>query len=237
MISLSLVTPLFNEEKNLPKLFSALEEYRNTQTDFLLEFVFINDGSIDGTEELLQDFAAKHSEYTKVISYPENEGRGYALRRGMLEATGDWRLVLDADLAAPLSEAKKLIPCIESGCDIIIGSRSIRGAQVETPPSHLRFILGVGFIVLARICTDVRVSDFSCGFKCFSKQAAEMILPQTKINRWAHDAENLYLAKKFGLKVCEIPLTWRNGPGTTVRIGSAVVQSLIDLVRIRLIHR
>lgn len=237
MISLSLVTPLYNEEQNLPKLLSALEEYTRTQKDFVLELVFINDGSADHTESILQSFAASHPGYVRVVSYSKNGGRGYALRKGMLAATGDWRLVLDADLAAPLTEVKKLIPYIESGCDIIIGSRSIPGAQVETPPSFLRWFLGTGFIWLTRIITGVYASDVSCGFKCFSKEAVERILPLTKINRWAHDAENLYLAKKFGLKVCEVPLVWRNGPGTTVRIGSAVVQSLIDLVRIRYIHR
>lgn len=237
MISLSLVFPLYNEEKNLPKLFSALEDYMSTQTDFMLEIVFINDGSTDTTERLLQSFAKSHPENVKVVSYEKNGGRGYALRRGMLEAKGDWRLVLDADLASPLSEVKKIILYIESGCDLIIGSRSLPGAHVEMPPSFLRWVLGTGFIVLARIATGVHVSDFSCGFKCFSREAVELILPRTKINRWAHDAENLYLAQKFGLAICEIPLVWRNGPQTTVRIGSAVLQSLVDLARIRFIHR
>jgi dolichyl-phosphate beta-glucosyltransferase len=237
MISLSLVTPLYNEEKNLPRLLSELESYAASQHDFALELVFVSDGSTDKTNTMLEAFAGKHPGTTQVISYSPNRGRGYALRKGMLSAKGDWRVVLDADLAAPLSEIKKLIPYIENGCELIVGSRRLPGARVESKPSILRSLLSLGFIGLARIATGVRVTDYSCGFKCFSKRAAEAILPRTKIERWAHDAENLYLAKKLGFTICEVPLVWRNGPQTTVRVFGAVASTLYDLLRLRLIHR
>ena len=237
MISLSLVFPLFNQESNLPKLFVALEDYIRKQNYFALEVVFVDDGSTDNTYELVFGFVEKHKEYSKFISYEENKGRGYALRQGMLEVNGDWRLVLDPDLSASLEEIEKLIPFINKGCQMIIGSRYIQGSHVETPPSLLRGILGRSFIFLSNLILGLNVSDVSCGFKCFSKASAQLILPKTKIDRWAHDAENLYLAKKYKVKVCEVPLLWTNGQGTTIRVFRAVAQSFYDLLMIPFIHR
>lgn len=234
MISLSVVVPVFNEEKNLPRFFTAFDDFLLENKDFLLELVFVNDGSTDKTDVLLREFA-NGKENVKVISYRKNRGKGYAVRTGMLAAQGEWRLFMDADLAVSFGEIKKIFSSpLQS--PIVIGSRVIDGSRIKVPQGRMRSFLGACFTFLANIITGVGVTDFTCGFKCFSKEATQTIFLLAQIDRWSYDAEILYIAKKQSLPVCEIPVTWRNGSETRVRPGG-MVEAFIDLLRIMYIHR
>lgn len=234
--SLSIVIPLYNQKENIPRLFSELDRYLKEHPSTSAEVVLVNDGSTDESHTLLTEQVARFSHPVRLMSYNKNRGRGYAVRTGVLASSGAWVVVMDPDLAASFTHIDNIFNYIHD-YDVIIGSRRILGAEVVTPPSPTRWVLGMGFIIIARAITRVPVSDFSCGFKCYSRNAAQLIFPQTKINRWAHDAEILYLAKKFGLAIYEIPLRWTNGRGTSVRIVTTVALTLYDLTRLRFLHR
>ncbi|MEK7228043.1 MAG: dolichyl-phosphate beta-glucosyltransferase, partial [Patescibacteria group bacterium] len=229
MKTLSIIIPCFNEEKNLPKLFFALKEYVNSQNKFELEIVFINDGSTDQTHFLIEQFIRDYSYLMRQISYNQNKGKGFAVRKGMLEAKGDWRVFLDADLAVSLDQIEKINPYIDNINNIIIGSRVSSSSQIAVSQNAIRQYFGKVFTSLANIVTGLRISDFTCGFKCFSKEATEKIFPNTKINHWTFDAEVLCLARRYNFDIQEVGVVWRNGSDSKVRIGKDIVGSFIDL--------
>lgn len=237
-MTLSLVIPAYNEARNLPGLFVVLEDFLRTEKRFASEIVFVDDGSTDATADLVRGFAARHPDTVRLIVSPANRGKGHAVRTGMLAATGEWRLMMDADLAVPLSTVGLLLPHIERGCPVIIGSRVLPDSRLAVPQGPIRVILGKGFTLLANLITGARVSDFTCGFKCFSREAVETIFPKTRIDRWSYDAEILYLSRRHGFEIAEIPVVWTNGPETKVRLlRGDLLRSLADLIRIVRIHR
>jgi dolichyl-phosphate beta-glucosyltransferase len=236
MTSLSIIIPLYNEELSIPALIGELQALRVQGLFDRLEPVFINDGSTDGTEEVLRAQAGS-LEGSVVLSYPINRGKGCAVRTGMLAASGEWRLVVDADLSVPLQDIRCMLPAMEKQCAIIIGSRNLPGSSILVPQRFFRCIIGKGFSRIANAVLRLGISDISCGFKCFSAPAAGALFTQSKIDRWAYDAEILYLAKIRNLKVCEVAIRWINRPESRVRLLPAIAGSLRDLARIRLLHR
>lgn len=236
MTSFSIIIPCFNEEKNLPRLFSELESFSRSQTLFNLEVILVDDGSTDTTKILLEDFCKIHSNM-KIVSLPVNEGKGAAVRKGMLEALGDWRLFMDADLAVSFDQIKMIVPFMLDKNEVIIGSRRVLGSLVYLPQGLPRQFLGQGFTFLANNITGLQVSDFTCGFKCFSKKATEKIFPKVQINRWTYDVEILYLAHLNGFNICEVGVVWKDGPETKVKIFKDTFWSMVDVIRIRLIHK
>lgn len=231
-LSISIIIPVFNEEKRLPKTFSALEYFLNDHTFSDVEIIFVDDGSSDKTAEMVRNFKFRYP--VKLISYSKNRGKGYAVRQGMLSSSKNYSLMLDADMSTPFSELHKLIPLMQQRCPVIIGTRKAQGSKVTERQSWYRKKLGEGYTLLARLITGVWVSDFTCGFKCFSKAAVDKIFPLAKIDRWSYDAEILFLAKKFGFQICEVPVVWQNDRHTKVRLGRDIFGSFLDLVRLRL---
>ncbi len=229
-ISLSLVIPVYNEEKRIGKTFDALFDFSRHHMFADLEVVFVNDGSRDSTLDKIRNFSA--SLPVRVISYQENRGKGFAVRRGMLEAKNDYVLFLDADMSTPLSEINLFLPYIRDHEDVIIGSRKIQGARVRKYQPWHRRMMGEVYTALANYITKAGVSDFTCGFKCFSRQASRKVFENAKIDRWSYDAEILFLARKFNLRIIEVGVSWENDEDTKVRLGIDAIQSLFDLVRI-----
>lgn len=231
-ISFSIIIPVFNEEKRLPRTFSELEDFFKTSRFKDLEVIFADDGSRDKTVNLINDFKQRYA-FVKLISYRENRGKGYAVRQGMIRAKGDYSLTIDADMSTSPQELLKALPLIESGCPVIIGTRKAKGAKMVPPQPILRRKLGEGYTWLARLVTGVKASDFTCGFKCFSREAREKIFPLARIDRWSYDAEILFLAKRLGFQVCEVPVIWKNDRDTRVRLVKDILGSFIELLRIR----
>ena len=229
--SLSIIFPVFNEAKRLQKTFEAVSSFRTPEIFSNVEIIFVNDGSRDGSASLIKEF--KCGWPVKLISYEKNRGKGFAIRTGMLAASGDWRLMLDADMSTPLDELEKFARFVEAGCPVIIGSRKTEDAKViKAQPRH-RELLGIGYYLLAKLVTGVSISDFTCGFKMFSKDAALAIFSKSKIDRWSYDSEIMYLAKKIGFKICEVGVDWENDADTKVSLKKDTLQSLIDLIKIR----
>ena len=226
---LSIIVPVFNENGRIRNA-SAISGYLNQQ-EFSSELIVVDDGSTDNTLNLLEN--TSNNSNRRIISYQPNRGKGRAIKVGMLAAKGKYRLFTDIDLSTPMEEFHKFLPHL-GGYDVIIGSRRIEGAHVLQHQSHLRETLGKGFTCLSNLTLKLTASDFTCGFKCFSRSAAEKIFPKMTIDRWGFDSEILYIAKKHGLSVKEIPVTWENDPLTKVRFPRDLIKSFLELLQVRL---
>jgi len=234
-ISISIIFPVFNEESRLEKAFSALGYFLNNDTFSNVEIIFVDDGSQDKSAEMINNFSFKYP--IRLISYKENRGKGYAVRRGMLAANNDYCLMLDVDMSTDFKELEKMIPLIKQGISVIIGTRKVEGATMIRRQPWYRQKLGEGYTFIANIITGVWVSDYTCGFKCFSRGAVNKIFPLVVVDRWSYDVEILFLAKKLGFSIREVPVSWENDDNSRVRLFRDMFGSFIDLIKIRIKHR
>jgi dolichyl-phosphate beta-glucosyltransferase len=243
MRSISFVIPCYNEEKRLKKTFAALDAVRLPRGLKLSEIVFIDDGSTDKTFERIANFA-KRSVPVTIISYKKNRGKGYAIRQGMLalieaeglESKADYVLFFDADMSVSLVEIKKIAPFLLREFDVIIGTRKNGGSTVTVHQPLYREILGRAFTKITQLVLGVKITDFTCGFKAFSRKAVRQVFPRTKIDGWGYDAEVLFLSDRTNLKMVEVPVAWSNDPGTKVKLGSAIINTSWELIKIRYYH-
>ena len=210
----SIVIPAYNEGARLgPTLERVLGYVHAEQWD--AEVVVVNDGSRDNTAEIVHAFAAKDP-ILRLVENPGNRGKGYSVRNGMLNARGRIVLFSDADLSSPIEEAPKLLVALNSGADIAIGSRWLRAeTQTQRQPLH-RQIFGRIFNLMLRITLGLKFKDTQCGFKAFKQSAVQAIFPLQKIERWGFDPEVLFLARKFGFKVQEVPVAWGHSGDTRI---------------------
>lgn len=229
----SVIIPAYNEERRLPKTLEKIDKYLSRQS-YDYEILVVNDGSKDRTVEIAKNLAPTIKNLT-VTGYEQNRGKGFAVRFGMLEAKGDYRLFTDADNSTSVDQIEKMWPEFEKGFDIVIGSRDVKGAVLNPPQSWIRqIILGEGFKLYRKIIVDLwGIEDTQCGFKCFKKSAAENIFPKCKIDRFAFDPEILIIGKSLGGKIKEIPVYWKNDLESKVKFKS-MVKMAIDLIKIRL---
>ena len=229
---LSVIIPAYNEEKRLPKTLEEIDNYLRRQS-YDYEIVVVNDGSKDLTAEAVRGMSSVIKNL-KLIDNKINQGKGAVVRQGMVEAKGEYRLFTDADNSTSIDQIEKMWPEFEKGFDIVIGSRDIKGAVLDPPQPFLRnVILGEGFKLYRKFIIGLwKIQDTQCGFKAFSKKAAENIFPKCKINRFAFDPEILVVAKKLGYKIKEIPVYWKNDPESKVKFNS-MVKMAIDLLKIK----
>ena len=232
-IYLSVVIPAYNEEKRIPKTLAEIDKYLRKQ-DYDYEILVVNDGSKDKTVEVVENLKSQISNL-KITGYEKNRGKGYAVRFGMLEAKGDYRLFTDADNSTSIDQIEKIWPEFEKGFDVVIGSRDIKGSILDPPQPFLRkIILGEGFKLYRKIIIGLwGIEDTQCGFKCFTKKAAENIFPKCQIDRFAFDPEILVIAKKLGYKIKEIPVYWKNDPESKIKLKS-IFKMALDLIKIKI---
>jgi len=230
---LSVIIPAYNEGKRLPKTLEEIDKYLRKQS-YDYEILVVNDGSKDKTVEIAKGLIPKIKNLI-VTGYKKNQGKGYAVRFGMLEAKGDYRLFTDADNSTSIDHVEKIWPEFKKGFDIIIGSRDIKGAVLDPPQPWIRkLILGEGFKLYRKIIIGLwGIEDTQCGFKCFTKKATEKIFQKCRINRFAFDPEFLVIAKKLGYEIKEIPIYWKNDPESKVKFKS-IIKMALDLIKIRL---
>jgi glycosyltransferase involved in cell wall biosynthesis len=196
------------------------------------EVIVVNDGSRDNTAELVRSFAAKNP-MVRLIENPGNRGKGYSVRNGMLNARGEIIAFSDADLSSPIEELPKLLAALEAGADIAIGSRWLK-AELQTQRQSLhRQLFGRIFNGLNRVILGLQFKDTQCGFKAFTRRAAHMVMPLQQIERWGFDPEILFLARKFGLRVVEIPVRWGHVGGTRINPVVDGARMFQEMVRIR----
>jgi len=227
---LSVVIPVFNEEKridNLLKIDKVLLKLSQPT-----EIIVVNDGSNDKTLKLLKRFNVNTP--LRIISYKVNKGKGYAVKKGMLAAHGKYRLFMDIDLSTKPEQIMKFLKKIEKGYDVVIGSRKIKGARVTNRQSILRENLGKTFTALSKVVLEVPISDFTCGFKMFRDSASYKIFRLQKLNRWGFDSEILFLAVRKKLRLIEVPIEWENKPYSKVKFPQDLIGSFIELLQIRI---
>jgi dolichyl-phosphate beta-glucosyltransferase len=231
-IFLSVIIPAFNEEKRLPKTLKEIDDYLKKQ-NYTFEIIVVSDGSTDRTCELVEELKSKILNL-KLICEKKNRGKGYAVKIGMLNAQGEFRLFTDADNSTPISEIEKFLPEFEKGADIVIASRELKGAILDPPQPLFRRFVGEVFKYLRKIIVGLwEIQDTQCGFKCFKGEVAEKIFPKAKIERFAFDPEILLIAKKMGFKIKEVPVYWKNDLQSKVKFKS-MVKMLVDLFKIKI---
>ena len=202
----SIVVPAYNERARIGATLEQMLEHLRAQK-WSAEIIVVNDGSRDDTASFVSQFAAEHPE-VRLVENPGNQGKGYAVRNGMLNARGKVLLFTDADLSSPITEASKLFAALEKGADVAIGSRWLNPSLQFQRQSLKRQIMSRAFNLFTRAVLTFPYHDTQCGFKAFTRRAAEMIFPLQRITRWGFDAEIIYLAHHMKLNVAEVPVAW-----------------------------
>ncbi len=232
MHSLSIVIPAFNEEQRLPDTLDRITGWLAAKSWDQTEILVVDDGSRDGTAKLAESYGRG----VRLLRNPGNRGKGYAVRHGMLEANGEWVLYTDADLSAPIDEFDKLCVAATAGnAQVAIGSRALDRSLVKVHQAAFREYSGRFFNLVMRMTTGLAFLDTQCGFKLFRRDAAQAIFSRQKLDGFSFDVEDLYIAKKLGIGVVEVPVRWSNVEGTKVSLLSGL-RSFQDLVLIRRLH-
>lgn len=229
-MNFSIIIPVYNEEKRIPANIDKIFNFFNKLADHKIEIIFINDGSTDNTKNVLEEYRKQYD--FQVIEYGTNQGKGYAVKQGVMAANGDWIVFFDIDLATPLEEFNNLLDSINTENDIIIGSRRLQKSQIKKSESKLRTFLGHGFTKISNILVP-GITDFTCGFKCFSKNSAKTIFSLSRIHRWGFDTEILYIAKLKNFKVKQIPVSWAHDQDSRVKVFKAVFSSFRELIQMK----
>jgi len=231
-LDLSIVIPAYNEEQRLPKTLDSIFSYVKSRP-YLVEIIVVDDGSSDQTAEVVITCRQKYPEL-RLLSNTQNRGKGFSVRHGMLEARGEIALFSDADLSTPIEEADKLLAAMrENGYDAAIGSRAVDRSLIEVHQSLIREQAGILFNRLVRWIMGIEFSDTQCGFKAFRRERTRIIFKQQRIERFGFDPEILFLAKRNGLRVAEIPVRWSHDVETKVNVASDGIRMFLDLLLIR----
>ena len=229
---LSIVIPAYNEAERLGPTLDRVLSFI-VEHPWESEIVVVDDGSGDGTAEIARNYAGKSSGIVRLVENPGNHGKGYSVRNGVLNSNGDIILFTDADLSAPIAEAVKLITAVDHGADIAIGSRWAQSELQTRRQSLTRQVMGRVFNGFLRVLLRLDFKDTQCGFKAFRRQAARALFPLQRIERWGFDPEILFLARRMGFRVEEVPVRW--GHDTRTRINPIMDGSrmLAEMIRIR----
>jgi dolichyl-phosphate beta-glucosyltransferase len=232
---LSIVVPAYNEEARIGNTLKRMLTYFDAQP-YSYEILVVSDGSNDGTLEVVSHIAAQRKQ-VRALSYVGNRGKGYAVRYGVLRAQGERVLFSDADLATPIEEVEKLLAKLNAGYDIAIGSRDVAGSELIKRQSALREFGGKTFNKMVQLLAVPGIHDTQCGFKLFTRAAAQAIFRRAQVDHFAFDVEVLYLAMRvFGYRVAETPVRWQHVEGSKVRFVRDACRMVKTVVRIRLTH-
>ncbi len=229
-MDLSVVVPCFNEQSRLPGSLATALAYLEA-SGLTFELILVDDGSRDATPGLIRDAERAHSAVRSVL-LPENRGKGRALAEGVALTSGDLVLVSDADFSAPIDELPRLEAAIARGAAVAIGSRAKRGSRELDQPLYRR-AMGKGFNLLVQALLLPGLWDTQCGFKLFRGQVARELFGRLHTDGFAFDVEVLYLARRSGWEVSEVPVRWINSETTRVRALQDSKEMLLDVLRIR----
>jgi glycosyltransferase involved in cell wall biosynthesis len=226
---LSLIIPAHNEESRLPPSLNKICAFLESQK-YAAEIVIVENGSRDRTLEVAREYA-RQIPSLRVIA-ETTRGKGLAVRRGMLEAEGEYRFICDADLSMPIEQVNRFLPPALPHLGVAIGSREMDGAMRYHEPLH-RHIIGRGFNSIVRWMALPGLQDTQCGFKCFHARAAEDIFSRQSLTGMSFDVEVLFIARRLGYSIQEVPIDWYFDADSRVRLFQDSMQMFLDLLTIR----
>ena len=227
---LSVVIPAYNEEQRLPRTIEQIERYLDGKRDY--ELILVDDGSTDGTRQVMEA-AAQRNPKVRVEAFPGNRGKGRALASGVAVARGEEVLVTDADLSTPIEELDKLEDALKAGAGVAIGSRSVSGSRVEVAQPIYRVAMGKIFNLIVQLLLLPGIWDTQCGFKLFRADVAHPVFAALTTDGFGYDPEALFLAKRRGVRIIEVPVVWRNSAPTKVMPIRSSFDMFKHVVRVR----
>jgi dolichyl-phosphate beta-glucosyltransferase len=233
-IYLSIIIPAFNEADRIEATLDRLTTYLDKQP-YKSEVLVIVDGSTDQSISRVSR-SALWRQYIQLLDNRVNRGKGYAVRHGMLTARGQYLLSCDADLSTPIEQVARLLKALDEGYDVAIGSRRLRESEIKVPQPWWRVSMGRVFNRLVQALLLKGIQDSQCGFKCFKRDVALAIFPRQRIEEFCFDVEVLWIARKLGYKIAEVPVVWIRQPVKGRSLAEAL-RMLVDLFRIRLNDR
>jgi dolichyl-phosphate beta-glucosyltransferase len=229
---LSVVIPAYNEASRVGSTLEKVRAFLESKP-YPTELIAVDDGSKDRTPEMLREAAAQFPSM-RVLRNEPNRGKGYSVRRGALEARGEFVLFTDADLSAPIEETDKLLVALTSaGAEAAVGSRALRRELIGIHQPWLRELSGRSFNLLVRLFTGLKIRDTQCGLKLFHRKTTRLAFELQKITRFGFDPELLFLIQRIGGKIVEVPVRWNDNPATKVHFLRDATRMFFDLFAIR----
>jgi dolichyl-phosphate beta-glucosyltransferase len=230
-IVLSVIIPAYNEESRLPPYLASVVEYLEQQGE-PYEIIVVDDGSRDSTAEVVGRFIQGNGRVS-LVRLPGNRGKGYAVRTGMLQASGTRRLFADADGATPIKELERLQAALDAGADIAIASRALPGYDFIVRAHLHRKAIGRIFAFIVNALAVKGIHDTQCGFKLFTAEAAEAVFALQRIDDFGFDVETLFLCRRNGYHIAEVPVNWADVAGSKVSLIRDSFCMFIDIFRVR----
>jgi len=228
-MNISIVIPAYNEEKRIEPTLKKIITYLNS--NFVkYEIIIVDDCSKDMTYKIISKYKMDN---IKILRNKMNMGKGYSVKKGILNARYNLVLFSDSDLATPIEELKNFIDYIKKGYDIVIASRNLEESNVKVKQHLYKQLMGKTFLLLVNIVTGLKFKDTQCGFKLFKKDIIQKIIKLQTIDRFSFDTEILFIAKKLGYKIKEAPVTWINQKGTKVKPIGDGIKMFIDMFRMK----
>lgn len=226
---LSIIVPAYNEENRLPQTLPKVAEFVQDQV-FKTEVIVVDDGSLDQTAEIVKEFSGRFS-FVRLLQ-PGHGGKGHAVKQGMLSARGEYVFFADADWAMPVTELPKFLPPQQNGFDVAIGSREGVGAVRYNEPAY-RHLMGRVFNFLVKILAVPGFEDTQCGFKCFHRSVVNELFSRQTIDGFGFDVEVLYIARKRGYKIIEVPIHWYAQSESKVHPVKDTLRMIQDIFTVR----
>lgn len=232
-MSLSLILPFYKELPRLEQTLSAIMAFKEAEKELQLEVLFVNDGSPDTSADFIKQWIKeKQIDYIHVIGYEKNQGKGNAVKVGMLAAKNRLLLMSDTDLSTPLAEWRKLKAAIDAGAAVACGSRALQDSFIGKQPPWHRRILSRLFNILVYLAGVRNFNDTQCGFKMFTAEAAQAIFSRMRTKRFAFDVELIVMARDLGYRVEEIAVHWDYSGHSTVKVFSSGSRMLYDITKL-----
>ena len=229
-MALSVVIPAYDEALRIGPTLVRINGYlKGRGAPF--EIIVVDDGSRDNTKEVVAN-AMRTMPSIRLVENGINRGKGYSLRNGFLNSRGGLVLFCDADLSTPIEEVEPFIAEVGRGMDIVIGSRALSGSHIVKRQPLYRMLMGKTFNKFVRLFLIDGIADTQCGFKLLRRDTCGMIVSRLTVERFAYDVELLFLARKYGLRVAELPVMWMNSPDSKVHAVRDSANMFLDLMRV-----
>lgn len=233
---LSVVIPAYNEENRIGATLSAIYDYLRPK-DYKYEVIVVDDGSSDDTAARAKQSKFSQEGSLRIVSNGKNRGKGYSVKNGILNSSGEYVLICDADLSTPIEELDKLLGHMNEEYDLVIGSRGLESSDIRVCQPWYRERMGRTFNFFVKVLLFDGIRDTQCGFKLFRGRIARDIAGEMKLAGFCFDVEMLYLARKKGLGIKEVGIVWDNSPDSKVKILGSSFNMFKDLFLIKGMHK